>query len=158
MMNKQQAFDKAALGLKSQGFRRSRLSEGGQWCAYNGLEGRHRAFGWLIVGVELPATMWPGEREVDSNAAPAHDLLTAVPAVRERFSIGVAPGDFADLNAVDHFVSQLQRCHDYARTAYDKKDNPRDMLRRLREFARGEGLSAEVLADVDEDSLPEVVQ
>lgn len=123
-MTKQEAFDKACKGLKSQGFRRSL---GGSRCSYRDIE-RRCAVGWLLEGIELSL-----------------DQLTIdVSFLRNR-------NRQADtrLQGFDPWwLSELQSCHDAA--FKNEVDDPEAMIQKLRAFAEEHLLDASVLIDAEE--------
>lgn len=123
-MTPQEAFDKAARGLKSQGFRRS---ADGMGCLYNGPEGRHCAVGWLLVGL--------GELRWGDNRQSIDRLSQCNPSAWAQIS---------DLGRT--FLWQLQDAHDLATTTEnDLQDDPAKMEQNLRSFAQVWGLSDRVL-------------
>lgn len=138
VMTEQEAYDRVARGLKSQGFRRN-VDADGVTCMYNGPDDRHCGVGWLIVGVELPETV-PSSLEhadpVPANVAPIQSLVN-VPAIAERL---------AGLDS--NFLSQIQTAHD---RAYDR---PEKMKENLRSLAARRGLSAAVLDEPAHSAPP----
>lgn len=105
-MNIQEMFNRAVIGLRSQGFERCRTpDEGG--CAYSNSDGtKHCAWGW-----------------VDSTLGP--EVESYIDNLAER-RIGVA-GDL-NLRELD-FARQLQQAHDDSKT-------PDSMQQSLRGVAR----------------------
>ena len=124
-MTLQEAFDKAARGLKSQGFNRSVTS--GNWCQYNGPDDRHCAVGWLIADVDLPAHM---------NGKNIGDLMDRHTDVSDRLKGISRP-----------FLRDLQSCHDNAWRNNNGEivDDPAVMRKSLEMFALRWELSSAVL-------------
>jgi len=110
-MNKQQIFDKAYLGLKSQGFKQSRRRVSSQirtLCSYRGGEGRKCAVGWLIP---------------DSIYKPSFELMSLSKLMRK---LGVS-------DSLDSFVYSL-------RLAHDQSHFPEDMSEELVAIAKKHNL------------------
>lgn len=115
-MTEQEAFDRAAAGLASQGYRQSLASSGD--CAYNGADGLHCAVGWLIEGLPLPA-------DLNTGYSVSHlmgDGEYPVTECAERLA-GLPLG----------FLEDLQAAHDNSTT-------PGVMIAALRDFAERRGL------------------
>lgn len=109
----QQAFDKAYLGLKAQGFERSHKNEA---CLYRGPDGKKCALGHVI-----PDEHYLPEMEHDSAFAVVEQYPEVVP-------VGLR-GDWGK-----RALHRLQRCHDQAL-------DPEDMQRRLVHYAEDWGLT-----------------
>lgn len=111
MLTRQEMFDKAWIGLKSQGFEQS-LDEDGDTCVYRGEAGRKCAIGWCIpddkyhVGLEKQSPFNSGEL---------------------RRAAGIADADA-------RFASELQGVHDNSRS-------PAEMLLQIRAFAAEHNLT-----------------
>lgn len=132
-MTEQEAYDRAALGLKSQDFR---YSMSGSGCVYTSGED-HCAIGWLIAGVELPATIPEPSCNSDSTRsiyAKIRVLMAHVPEVKARLD-GLSPG----------FVRGLQSVHDEAAHMGRTKHEFRDALL---QFGRLRRLSTAMLDEV----------
>ena len=104
----QQAFNKAYLGLKAQGFERSH--KGGSGCRYRGPDGKKCAIGHMI-----PDEHYRPEMEGGSVCFIAESYPEALPV-----GLRGIPAQ--------HALHRLQRCHDQA-------SNPEDMKRRLVNYA-----------------------
>lgn len=112
--DKQEAFNKAYLGLKAQGFQKSRPpgtpeTHGG--CAYRGEGGMKCALGHLITDQEYRLSLEGKYARI------------AIKLLGWRLS-----------GAEIDFLARLQRCHDYASDA-------QELEARLRHFASEEGLT-----------------
>lgn len=131
----QEAFDKAVRGLASQKFARS-VDSGGERCLYNGPDGKHCAFGWLITNVKL---------DDEDNNLNTYDLAKHSVVNELLESIGTT------------FARSLQRCHDGARfrPGYgDYVDLPDMMVTSLRSLAIEYDLSTTVLDEVASAATP----
>lgn len=121
----QELFDRAARGLRSQGFVRAGkpdpYSPTGFTCQYNGQEEEtHCAAGWLITDISIRS---------DDNGLAFGDLYEEYDAVRER------------VKSVGRFwVSSLQKAHDQGTT-------PALMWSRLKQFAQDHGLDTKELGE-----------
>lgn len=117
VLNLQDAFNLAYMGLKSQGFTRSMFhsNEDREICAYRGETGRKCAVGHCIPD-ELYNTAFENERApvvLNKLANRGHKLID---------------------NSVVMSMNILQTCHDWA-------ENPKDMESRLMIFAEDKGLT-----------------
>lgn len=120
MLTKQEIFNIAWTGLKAQGFRKALNSNGD--CVYRARNGTRCA-----VGMVLPDHLY--EWEMDNQEVGGTGVINLVknfPKVRKLFG-----GSKDMLN----FLSALQGCHDSG------DDEPEDMERQLRSFAKRRRLS-----------------
>ena len=133
-MTMQEAFDKAVLGLASQGFKRSVAADGIS-CSYNGVDGRHCAIGWLTTGIPMDNFNSKGIEDLVVRDGPCPEVAELIGHLSRRF------------------LDDLQRAHD---TAYDftdagnngnflRIDDPETMKRQLMGVAVDHGLSTTVL-------------
>lgn len=97
----QQAFDKAYLGLKAQGFERS---YGNDICLYRGPDGKKCALGHLIPDDQY---------RHDMEAKSVHTINNLFP--------NALPEGLRDLDG-RRALNALQRCHDFAVDAADMRD------------------------------------
>jgi hypothetical protein len=103
---RQEWFNKAWTGLKSQGFKRSVNSS--DTCYYRGTEGRRCAIGWLMP---------------DENYRPEFEGTAATPAIIA--ACGIEP----DVN--NHaWLTELQCAHDHGYTPEEMVRRLRDFARR----------------------------
>jgi hypothetical protein len=114
-MTKQEMFDRAWKGLKSQGFKRCMKPESGRACVYADGKGNHCAWGWVDP-----------EGTVDKNGVPFNG---GIAEIRHRSGTLAAEmfGD-EDMNnpsALYAFAEQLQRCHDLSKNEKDMESTPR---------------------------------
>lgn len=105
MCTRQEIFDIAWTGLKSQGFERS-LSDVASGCAYRGEDGLRCAIGWCIPDKKY-------NRRLEGRGADDPDVLEAA-GIDERDS------DFAD---------DLQVCHDFEDTPSGVEEALRNFAR-----------------------------
>ena len=101
-MTNQEMFDKAYLGLKSQGFAQC-LVESGNTCAYS-IGNKHCAWGW-----------------VDPYIPPEYNVATSVISLYD-MKIGEA-GKLTSGQV--NFVHGLQQCHDTAKSPASMETNLR---------------------------------
>lgn len=126
MLTRQEIFDRAARGLRSQGFTRSGevrdddIWRGSFGCMYTDPVGNHCAAGWVIVDVKVPPTHLSDAFD---------DLWNALPAVQDRIGKD-------DVN----FVCALQIAHDEGVT-------PELMVSKLRGVAKHYGVDAKELGE-----------
>lgn len=111
-MTRQEMFNKAFLGLKSQGFQQC-LNLAKETCVYNGPNGTHCAWGW--VDPTIPAQF----NEDTSLETLKHKGVGLAATLR--------PGDLI-------FAENLQDIH-------DENEMPHKMEQALLEFAKNEDLT-----------------
>lgn len=107
-MTKQEIFNKAFIGLKSQGFKQSVWANN---CKYNGPNNTHCAIGWVI----------PNLPETYSIGAIAWSFPEKL--------IGVIAEDHNELDQLRPFLQDLQ-------TAHDLGYEPETMKSKLERFAK----------------------
>lgn len=90
ILTKQQWFDNALKGVRSQGYVPSMV---GVECRYDGADGRHCAIGWSLVDTDIGAK---------NEGKAAHSLLCDG-------RIGVLGRSFVEAS---NFLSELQHAHD----------------------------------------------
>ena len=110
MISKQEMFDRAVSGLRSQGFERCQVN--GE-SVYGDSEGRHCAWGWV-------------DPVVSTKPEYCRYFVTGL------MTDGVGLAASQDLTGIA-FATQLQWCHDDSRT-------PSTMERRLRQLGEREEL------------------
>ena len=111
MISKQEMFNRAVIGLRSQGFERCQVN--GE-SVYGDDCGRHCAWGWI---------------DPVASAKPEYARYY----VSGLMSDGIGLAASQDLTGIE-FATQLQWCHDDSRT-------PATMERRLKQLGEREGLS-----------------
>ena len=113
-MDKQEIFNKAYLGLKSQGFAKS---FDGKVCLYRDTEGRKCAVGYLI-----PDELY----SVDMEGWVVSILVERFPEIAK--ILGVQDSDGPIPVSFLSFLDELQMCHDFGHT-------PEKMEKNLQDFA-----------------------
>lgn len=111
-MNRQEVFDRAVSGLRSQGFEKS-MDEG--TCSYRANDGKKCAIGWLVDDANYDPTL-------EGRGANCDEVIEMARIY------DVKEGDTL-------FLAYLQQVHDYA-------TNPKDMQKRLMKFAEEYGLDS----------------
>lgn len=104
-MNRQEIFDKAVAGLRSQGFEKS-MDHG--TCSYRADDGKKCAIGWLIKDENYDST-------IEGRGANSSEVIemTRLDPVDEKDEL---------------FLAELQQMHDYSKS-------PENMRERLHMFA-----------------------
>lgn len=110
-MTKQEIFNKAYLGLKSQGFKRSGTVD--QPCMYNGPNNTHCAIGWVIPNL-------PESHSIKKIAINFPEKLLGIVAVNNFELLQILP-----------FLRRLQTAHDEGFTPTEMQ---RDMLHIAKDF------------------------
>lgn len=120
-MDKQEIFNKAYLGLKSQGFERSSVEE---CCLYRDPSGRKCAIGYLI-----PDELYSENME---RYGFANSLVKRFPEIAK--ILGVQDSDYSIPISFLSFLDELQMCHDLGHT-------PEKMEEKLQDFAHNYSLT-----------------